>query len=262
MLGLKLVKVRLNEQFQVDVNAVKDAITSKTAAIVGIAGTTGLGIVDPIPELSEIAEAHGIHLHVDAAFGGFILPFLREMGFKVPDFDFKLPGVSSITVDPHKMGLAPIPAGGILFRDSRAVKAISKRIPYLAGGEAEQATITGSRPGASAIAVWALLKHLGKEGYKAIVERCMKLTWKLADEVSRIDGLKLVTKPVINIVGIKSDVVDVRLIVQELRRRRWAVSHFNDYIRIVIMPHIKPSHITSFLNDLRNVIRDLVLKGG
>ncbi|MGB9774712.1 MAG: tyrosine decarboxylase MfnA [Bacteroidota bacterium] len=260
MLGLKLVKIRLNDHFQVDVNAVKNAITAKTLAIVGIAGTTGLGIVDPIHDLSEIVEAHDIYLHVDAAFGGFVLPFLKEMGFKVPDFDFRLPGVSSITVDPHKMGLAPIPAGGILFKDKRAVEAISKRVPYLAGGEAEQATLTGSRPGASAIAVWALLKHLGKEGYMAIVKRCMDLTWKFYGEVSRIDGLKPVTKPVMNIVGVKSDVADIRFIAGELRKRGWAVSLFNGYMRVVIMPHTKPSHLKSFLKDLSEV--SIKFKGG
>jgi tyrosine decarboxylase/aspartate 1-decarboxylase len=255
MLGLKLIKIGLNEQFQVDVNAVKNAVTPRTLAIVGIAGTTGLGVVDPIPELSDIAEAHDIYLHVDAAFGGFVLPFLKELGLKVPDFDFKLPGVSSITVDPHKMGLAPIPAGGILFRDCLALKAVSRRIQYLAGGEAEQATIIGSRPGASVIAVWALLKHLGKEGYRAIVKRCMKLTWRLADEVNRIEGLRLVTKPIINIVGIKSIAKDIRLVVQKLRRKGWAISTFDDYMRIVIMPHVKTTHITNFLKDLRDVMK-------
>ncbi len=262
MLGLKLVKIKLNGQFQVDVKAVKEAITPKTLAIVGIAGTTGLGVVDPLPELSEITEARDIYFHVDAAFGGFVLPFLKEMGFKVPDFDFKLPRVCSITIDPHKMGLVPIPAGGILFRDRHAVETVIKRVPYLAGGEAEQSTITGTRPGASAIAVWALLKHLGKEGYKSIVKRCMELTWKLAREVSQIDGVTLVREPVINIVGIKSTVTDVRLIAQELRSKGWAFSLFPDYMRIVIMPHTKPSHIRSFLKDLREAVKNLTVKGG
>lgn len=257
LLGLKLVKVGLNDQFQVDVKAARDAVNPKTLAIVGVAGTTSLGTVDSIPELSEIAEAQNIYLHVDAAFGGFVLPFLREMGFKVPDFDFKLPGVCSIAIDPHKMGLAPIPAGGILFRDKQAVEAISKKVPYLAGGEVEQSTITGSRPGASAIAVWALLKHLGREGYRAMVRRCMKLTWKLAEEVSQIDGVALVTKPVINILGIKSTVTDIRLIAQELRGKGWAVSLFDDFMRIVIMPHTKPSHIRSFLKDLKDAIKNI-----
>lgn len=256
LLGLRLIKIRLNNQFQVDEKVVKEAITSKTAAIVGIAGTTDLGVVDPIPELSEIAVVHDVYFHIDASFGGFILPFLKELGFYAPDFDFRFPGVCSITVDPHKMGLAPIPAGGILFKDASMIKAISMKVSYIAGGQTEQATLVGTRPSASSIAVWALLMHLGKEGYKAVVERCMKLTWRLAEEVQQINGISLVTQPTINMVGIKSDVINIQLFAQKLKRRGWAVSLFPNYIRIVIMPHIKLSHIESFLEDLKRIIKE------
>lgn len=257
LLGLRLIKVGLDENFQVDVRAVREAIGPETLAVVGVAGTTGLGTVDPIDELSEIAEHHGIYLHVDAAFGGLVLPFLREMGFEVPEFDFKLPGVCSITVDPHKMGLAPIPAGGILFRDGDALKAVSRKVMYLAGGETEQSTILGTRPGASIVAVWALMKHLGREGYRVIIRRCMELTWKLAEEVGRIDGLTLVARPVMNIVGIRSTAVDTGLLAEELRRRGWAISLLDDYIRVVVMPHIKISHIRAFLDDLKGALKKL-----
>jgi len=134
LLGLKVVKVGLNSSFKVDVEAVKKAVNQRTIGIVGVAGTTGLGVVDPIAELSEIAVEKGLYLHVDAAFGGFVLPFLKVLGFNVPKFDFSLEGVSSITVDPHKMGLAPIPAGGILFRDNSVEDAITWNVSYLAGG--------------------------------------------------------------------------------------------------------------------------------
>lgn len=117
LLGLKIVKVELNSKFQVDAEGVEKAINPNTIAIVGVAGTTGLGVVDPISKLSNIAAERGLYLHIDAAFGGFVLPFLKELGFDVPSFDFALPSVSSITIDPHKMGLAPIPSGGILFRE-------------------------------------------------------------------------------------------------------------------------------------------------
>jgi tyrosine decarboxylase/aspartate 1-decarboxylase len=257
LLNLKLIKVKLNHRFQIDVKAAEEAITPRTVAIVGVAGTTGLGVVDPIHELSELALAHNIYLHVDAAFGGFVLPFLKELGYKASDFDFRLPGVCSITIDPHKMGLAPIPSGGILFRDAMMVGAISTEVPYLAGGEAEQSTILGTRSGASAIAVWALLKHLGRAGYRAVVERCLKLTWKLVKGIQRIDGLDIVTEPTLNVVGIKSETIDVRLIFQELRKCGWAVSLFPGFIRIVIMPHTKPSHIRSLIEDLKRILEEL-----
>lgn len=257
LLNLKLIKVKLNNLFQMDVTAAEKAITSKTVAIVGIAGTTELGVVDPITELSEIAVDHGVYLHVDAAFGGFVLPFLKEPSSDVPKFDFSLPGVRSITMDPHKMGLAPIPAGGILFRDEATMKRVGKRVSYLAGGETEHTTLLGTRSGASAVAVWALLKHLGRKGYTTVVEHCMKLTQKLAEGVQQINGLNLVTKPTINIVGIKSDTVEIELIARELRNKGWAISLFPNHIRIVVMPHAKLSHIEKFLNDLEIVMEKL-----
>jgi len=257
LLNLKLIKVRLNSSYQMDVKAAEKAITSKTVAIVGLAGSTGLGVVDPIRGLSEIASAHNIYLHVDAAFGGFVLPFLKELGYKPLDFDFSLPSVCSVTIDPHKMGLAPIPAGGILFRDAEMCEAVSMKVPYLAGGEMKQSTLLGTRSGASAVAVWALLKHLGRAGYAAVVERCLGLTWKLVEGIRRIDGLDIVAEPTMNVVGVKSDTVDVSLVFRELRKRGWAVSLFPDYLRIVVMPHTKPSHIKRFLEDLQRILENL-----
>jgi tyrosine decarboxylase/aspartate 1-decarboxylase len=257
LLGLKIAKVGLNSRFQVDVEAVEKAVNSNTIAIVGVAGTTGLGVVDPISELSEIAVKKDLYLHVDAAFGGFVLPFLKKLGFSVPDFDFSLPSVCSITIDPHKMGLAPIPAGGILFRNERLRKTVAWNVSYLAGGKSEQATIVGTRSGASVIAVWALLKHLGKEGYKRIVRSCMRLTWKLAREIQKINGLDITTEPVMNIIGIKSEVLDIRRIAKELRLRKWAVSLFPNHIRIVVMPHVQKQHIEEFIEDLRDIVNKL-----
>ena len=254
LLGLKIVRARLNNRFQVDVEAVEKAINSNTIAIVGIAGTTGLGVVDPISELSDVAVEKDLYLHVDAAFGGFVLPFLKELGFNVPDFDFSLPGVCSITIDPHKMGLAPIPSGGILFRNEKLRKAIAWNVSYLAGGETEQATFVGTRSGASVISVWALLKHLGKEGYKKIVESCMRLTRELAREIQNTDGLDIAIEPTMNIVGIKSKVFDIRRIEKELRLKKWAVSLFPNHIRIVVMPHVQEEHIEKFLEDLKDIV--------
>jgi len=257
LLGLKIVRVKLNSRFQVDVEAVKKAVNPNTIAIVGVAGTTGLGVVDPIRGLSKIATEENLYLHVDAAFGGFVLPFLKELGFDVPDFDFSLPGVCSITIDPHKMGLAPIPAGGILFRNEKLRKAVAWNVSYLAGGETEQATFVGTRSGASVVAVWALLKHLGKESYKRIVRSCMSLTLKLAGEIRKINGLDIVAEPTMNIVGIKSGVFDIGRIAEKLRLRKWAVSLFPSHIRIVVMPHVKKQHIEEFLEDLKGIVKEI-----
>ena len=253
LLDIRIVRVRLDSKFQVDVDAVINAITPHTIAVVGVAGTTGLGVVDPIAKLSEVALDNDLYFHVDAAFGGFVLPFLKALGVEVPVFDFEAHGVCSMTVDPHKMGLAPIPAGGILFRNKKIRELISWNISYLAGGEAKHASIVGTRSGASVIAVWSLLKHLGKDGYKRIVKRCMRLTWKLADEIQNIEGLEIMAKPTMNIVGLTSRTLSVKRVAEELRRKGWAVALFPRHIRIVIMPYVQERHVNRFLEDLKSI---------
>ena len=256
LLDLRVVRVGLDDEFKVDVDAVTNAITPRTIAVVGVAGTTGLGTIDPIATLSKIALDNDLYFHVDAAFGGFVLPFLKALRVEVPVFDFEAPGVCSMTVDPHKMGLAPIPAGGILFRNKKIRELISWNISYLAGGEAKHASIAGTRSGASVIAVWSLLKHFGKDGYKRIVKRCMRLTWKLADEIQNIEGLEIMAKPTMNVVGLTSHTLDIKQVAEELRRKGWAVALFPRHIRIVIMPYVQEQHVNKFLEDLKSIAHE------
>ncbi len=260
LLDVKLVKARLDEEYRVDVDDVQEKVTDDTFALVGIAGTTALGTVDPIDALSDIAEDKGIYLHVDAAFGGFVLPFLDKAGFKVPSFDFRNEGVCSITVDPHKMGMAPIPAGGLLLRDEKLFIDNSFEIPYLAGGKNSHPIILGTRSGAAVIATWALLNHLGIEGYIRIVKRCMKNTEILEKGIQRVDGLGLPVKPTMNIIGISSNAVDICKLDLELRRRGWALGKFPEFLRIVVMPHVKRRHIMEFLSELEDAVQTLLAK--
>ena len=253
LLGLKLIKVGLNKHYQIDIKAVKDVITKDTVAIVGVAGSTELGVVDPISILSDMALKHGIYLHVDASFGGFVLPFLKDIGYNSPEFDFKLKGVCSITVDPHKMGLAPIPAGGILFRDSDVIRTVSVMAPYLSLGGGTQYTISGTRSGASAVAVWALLKHMGKKGYQKVVKRCMDLTHLVVKEVERSKKVYLVINPTMNVLGLASKSIEPKRLADKLKQRGWAISFTQKYIRLVVMPNLKKKHIMQFLSDLEEL---------
>ncbi|WP_048056048.1 tyrosine decarboxylase MfnA [Pyrococcus sp. ST04] len=252
MLGVKLIWAELNPDYTVDVRDVEAKISDNTIGIVGIAGTTGLGVVDDIPALSDLAREYGIPLHVDAAFGGFVIPFAKALGYDIPDFDFKLKGVESITIDPHKMGMAPIPAGGIVFRRKKYLKAISVLAPYLAGGKVWQATITGTRPGASVLAVWALIRHLGFEGYKEIVRRAMELSRWFAGEIKKMQNAWLVREPVLNIVSFKTK--NLSRVERALKAKGWGISAHRGYIRIVFMPHVTKSMLEMFLKDLRGVL--------
>jgi tyrosine decarboxylase / aspartate 1-decarboxylase len=250
MLKLKMVTAKLDATFRVDPASVAQCITKRTIAILGNAGSAELGTVDPIGALSEIALEHGVPLHVDAAFGGLVLPFLRELDYSVPDFDFALSGVQSITVDPHKMGMSTIPAGGILFRNSQNLKCIKTQTPYLT--EETQCTFVGTRPAASAAAAWAVFESLGREGFRKVVGECMELTTFLYEGLEEV-GFEVLLRPQMNIVAFRN--ANPRALAAKLRQSGWRVSFVPrlNCIRVVVMPHLTKKHITDFLACLRDL---------
>ena len=252
MLCLTIKEAELDCNYRVDINSVEELISKDTVAVVGVAGTTELGKVDPVEDLSNICLENDIYLHVDAAFGGYSIPFLKEIGYGLPKFDFEIRGVCSITIDPHKMGLAPIPTGGILFRDKKYLDAMSIETPYLT--EDRQSTIVGTRTGASTAATWALIKYLGKEGYRKVSKQCMDITKMLYDGLIK-SGFEPVTEPQLNIVAFKSNEYSVDDLAERLENLGWAVSKssYPRAIRVIVMPHIKEHHVKMFIEDLKSL---------
>ncbi|MCL2115450.1 MAG: tyrosine decarboxylase MfnA [Methanobrevibacter sp.] len=256
MLNLKLIEIDLDENYKVNIDSVEENLSQNTVAIVGVAGTTELGMIDPIEDLSKIAIDNEVYLHVDAAFGGFSIPFLNDIGYKLPNFDFSLEGVSSITVDPHKMGLAPIPSGGILFREKKYLDVMAVESPYLTSKE--QCTIVGTRLGAPAVATWAIMKHMGRKGYCELADECMINTRFLADALKK-EGFELVTSPELNIVAFNHPKIATDDLAQILEDNGWMVSSssYPKAIRIVLMGHINHSHLIEFLATLREIKNSL-----
>ena len=252
MLCLTLMEAELDSNYKVNINSIEELISKDTVAVVGVAGTTELGKIDPIEDISNICIENNIYLHVDAAFGGYSIPFLNEIGYNLPKFDFELRGVCSITIDPHKMGLAPIPTGGILFREKKYLDAMSIETPYLT--EDRQSTIVGTRTGASTAATWALMKYLGREGYRKISKECMDVT-KILYKGLIESGFKVVTEPQLNIVAFRSKEISVDELAKKLEDLGWAVSisSYPRAIRIIVMPHIKEKHVAAFLEDINQI---------
>ena len=252
MLNLKIVEAKLDEHYKIDVESVRRAISENTVAIVAIAGTTELGLIDPIEEISKIAQEHNIYFHVDAAFGGFSIPFLKNLGYEVPVFDFSLDGVCSITVDPHKMGLAPIPAGGIIFRKEEYLQVMAVDSPYLT--VKTQSTIVGTRLGASSAATYAIMKYFGKNGYSKLVKSLMDNTYFLKEGLENI-GYDVVCEPELNIVAFNHPEIEAYELSKKLDELGWKVSVAKCpiAIRIVLMKHIKKRHLEELLEDLEKI---------
>ncbi len=250
ILGVEIRRAGVDEEYRVDVGEVEKLIDDSTVALVGIAGTTELGQIDPIPELSKLALERGIELHVDAAFGGLVIPFMDN---PYP-FDFRNRGVTSVTLDPHKMGMATIPAGGILFRSESYLRALEVETPYLTSRT--QFTLTGTRPGTGVASAYAVLKHLGYDGMRRIVQTCLKNTRILVEEMSVL-GFEPVIEPVMNVVSFKTEKAE--RIKEELYRMDWVISTIKEpkAIRFVVMPHVTEDVIKNFISDFRKVVRSV-----
>ncbi len=258
LLGIKLRKAKLNDNFELDLNHFNSLINNNTCGVVGIAGTTSLGLIDPIEDIGRIIENKDIFFHIDAAFGGFILPFLKNLNLPSPLWDFSVKFVDSITADPHKMGMGVIPTGGIFLRDKSILQKTGFEIPYLAGGNFKHLHIVGTRSGGTVIAFWAILKSLGINGFNKIVEKCMNNTNYLVKRIGEIKGIKLATNPIMNVVGITTENGrSICKIDEELRKKNWMLGKFEEFnlIRVVVMPHVQKNHLISFIEDLESILK-------
>ncbi|KGK98496.1 L-tyrosine decarboxylase [Methanococcoides methylutens] len=246
--GIEIRKASLDHFLKVDLGLVRSLIDENTIGLVGIAGTTEFGQIDPIEQLSEIALEKNLFLHVDAAFGGFVLPFM-DLDYH---YDFEVEGVTSMTIDPHKMGLSTIPSGGLLFRETEYLNDLEIHTPYLSINK--QYSLTGTRSGAAVASTYAVMKHLGREGYRQVIDQCMEQTEKIVEGAKAL-GIEPVIDPVMNVVALQvpdADNIRKRL----LDEFGWHVSITRKprALRLVIMPHINNSTIELFLNDLEKLI--------
>ncbi len=254
LLNLESEWIPLNDNFQVDIEAVKEAIDYRTVGIVGIAGATGTGVCDDINPLSDLALEKNLYLHVDAAHGGTIYPYLKKLGYDVPIYGFENPGVKSVTIDTHKILGSLIPGGSIIFRSEEITKTIVKSITYLSDSSTKQITITGTRPGSSVIAAWVILKKLGESYILERIKESFEVTKYLTQRLNELAEIKLVFEPSLNIIGFTCNQMTSEDLVKELLQKGWHLSIYSNWTRIVVMPHVTKEVIDKFINDLETVL--------
>jgi tyrosine decarboxylase/aspartate 1-decarboxylase len=254
LMNLKLVEVPLTKDYIVDVTQLKKKISTRTAVVVGLAGSTELGTIDPIPELSEICSDEHLFLHVDAAFGGFVIPFLRELHYDVPQFDFGIIGVSTISLDSHKMGYSTIPLGTLMVRRRHWLESISVESPYISSEK--QAGILGTRSGAPVAAAYAVARYLGMDGYRDVVRSCMDMTEYTEQRIIEL-GLDLVMRPTMNVLGVK--LKNPGRVVNKLSEKGWRVNKVErlSCIRLVLMPQITKQIIDEFIPVLQKTCKEV-----
>jgi sphinganine-1-phosphate aldolase len=218
---VKPVYIPVGTDFRADVSAAQAAITPNTVLMVGSAPSYPQGVIDPIPELARLARDNELLFHVDACVGGFMLPFVRRLGYPVPDFDLGVPGVTSISVDLHKYAYAAKGASVILYRNRELRRHQFFVSTDWSGGIYASPTMAGTRPGGAIAAAWAVMNHLGEEGYLAVADTVMKTVTKLKEGVGAIPGVEILGEPAMSILAVGSDRYNVYEIGDEMAARGW-----------------------------------------
>jgi glutamate/tyrosine decarboxylase-like PLP-dependent enzyme len=209
--------------FAADPQAVRQAITPNTIQLVGSAVSYAHGVVDPIHEIGQIALEHDLLLHVDGCMGGFLLPYFRRLGAPVPDFEFNVPGVTSISMDLHKYAFAAKGASVILHRNKDLRQYQIFTCATWTGYTMINPTVQSSKSAGPMAAAWAVLNFIGDAGYLEIAGQVLTATRRIADGIERIDGLRLLGRPDMNLVAFTSDTINVFHVIDEMKLRGWYV---------------------------------------
>ncbi len=255
ILDLDPVPIDLDDSFRMSLQDLEDKLTDDVALALCVAGSTELGAVDDVERISEICS--GLPLHVDAAFGGFVLPFLKDLDM-LPDhvsrWDFGVNGVSSLSIDPHKMGGSTIPAGCLIFREEYPLKYLSVDSPYLTSSKAY--TLAGTRDSGAVAAAYAVMRYLGRDGYRKVVSNCMEETRYLLERLREV-GLEPVLDPVMNIIAVHHN--DPRKVQTRMEEQGFFISRVEvpPALRFVVMPHVTRAAIDEMLPVLENVLTSI-----
>ena len=253
LLGIKVVRAPLRDDWLVDVEWVRGHVTANTVAIVGSAGSYPYGLIDPIDELSQIALEHDIGLHVDACLGGFILPWGERLGHPLPRFDFRVPGVTSISADSHKYGYALKGTSVLLYRNESLRRRQYFNFPEWPGGIYLSPGLAGSRSGGLAAAAWAAMVSLGERGYLDAAEAIFTTAATIRAGVESIPELEVFGDPTF-LVAFHSPELDIYHVNDALIACGWRLNALQQPPGLhfcVTRPNTAPGVAEAFINDLR-----------
>lgn len=221
LMDIEVRRAPLTADRRVDVQAMRGLIDENTMLMVGSAPCFPHGVIDPIGELSEIALQAGVWLHVDACVGGWMAPFFERIGRGTPVFDFRLAGVRSISADLHKFGFAPKPASTVFIRNGADLERSIFRLGAWPSGVYTTATMSGSRPGAAVAAAWAVINHLGTQGYETAARNTAQMVDDYVEGISAIPGLVFWAKPDVSILNFGSEELDIYAVAELMKQKEW-----------------------------------------
>ena len=222
--GVKSVRVPVGDDYRADADAMADAITDRTVLVVGSAPQYPQGVIDPIEAIAALADERDISCHVDACMGGITLPMLERLGQPLPPWDFRVHGVTSISVDLHKFGYTAKGASVIVHR-SQASCARTRRSSRTTGlgGAYGSSAVLGTKSVGPWAAAWAVMQYLGEDGYLRLTKQARDATCGSSTRIRAMPGLVVRGEPEVTLVafGSDDDALDIYAVADALRRRGW-----------------------------------------
>jgi sphinganine-1-phosphate aldolase len=259
--GIEAVAVPVGQDFRADVAAMAEAIGERTAVVVGSAPCFPHGVIDPIEELSELARERGIGFHTDACLGGFLLPFAERLGYDVPPFDFRLPGVTSMSADTHKFGYAAKGTSVVLYRGHELRHAQYFTLTDWPGGLYMSPTFAGSRPGALSAACWAAMTSIGEQGYVEAAGRILEAAATIRRGIEESEGLRVLGDPLFCIAfATEPDELAAYRVMDAMAARGWSLNglHRPPAVHIcTTLRHTQPGLPERFVADLRDALAEV-----
>jgi glutamate/tyrosine decarboxylase-like PLP-dependent enzyme len=253
LFGIELKKAPIDPiSTRVDVDWVRENIDENTVAVIGSACNYGYGTIDPIEALSELALQRGVGLHVDGCLGGFILPFGQQLGRPIPVFDFRLPGVTTISADTHKYGYALKGTSVLCFRDKALRNSQYFYLTDWSGGKYCSPGMEGSRSAGLIAATWASMVYLGKAGYLRYAKQIFDTADKMIAAVHSHPELRIIGEPTF-LFSFTSDEFDIYHVNDFMRGLGWRFNgqqYPNDLHMAVTRPQTQPGVAEAFAGDL------------
>jgi sphinganine-1-phosphate aldolase len=253
---IRMRRIPTAADFRADVPAMAEAINERTIAVIGSAPAFPHGGIDPIEELSGLARQRGVGFHTDGCLGGFLLPWAEKLGYRVPGFDFRLPGVTSMSADTHKYGFAPKGTSVVLYRGAELRRFQYFTVTDWPGGIYFSPTVAGSRPGGLLAACWAAMVATGKKGYLEGARKILETGRTIRSGIESIPGLRVLGDP-LWIIAFDSPEFDIYRVLDFMSKRGWSLNglHRPPAVHLAItLRHTQAGVAERFLADLREAV--------
>lgn len=255
--GVKYVPVKVDKNFKIDLKQLKKKMNRNTIMMIGSAPQYPQGVIDPIEEMGEIAIKKKVLFHVDACIGGFMLPWIEKLGEKLPPFDFRVKGVTSISADLHKYGFTAKGASVVMYRDMKYMKHQFFVSTGWTGGIYASPNMPGTRPGGAIACAWAVLNKLGQEGYLAEMKKTLALAKKWRAKINSYDELEVLGEPKGTIFSFatKDRSLSTLAIADQMTSKGWYFDRQQnpESIHLTIMPNQEKA-FNAFFKDLSEAI--------